>query len=174
MKTNLQVLNEISNKLGGGSDAVVVTEALNNIANALGDNEPDRIKTISESLEDILEYVGGGGGGIDYVIAEQTVEITGGDLPTVEVDDSGLENNDYILLKLVGSLGGASTFAYADGSYVPSGEGMEIFASIKLFGNEFAVIITSTAEPGIYTFDVQNGGETFPATYTVTACKMPF
>jgi len=63
MKTNVQILNEISAKLGGKADASVKVEALNNIANALGDNEPDRMVTISEALSDILEYVGGGGGG---------------------------------------------------------------------------------------------------------------
>ena len=65
MKTNLEVLNEISEKLGGQGNATSVTESLNNIANALGDTNPDVIKSVSDSLEDILEYAGGGGGSVD-------------------------------------------------------------------------------------------------------------
>ena len=61
IETNVTVLNEISAKLGGKADATLVVEALNNIANAMGDNEPDKLKTVSEALADILEYAGGGG-----------------------------------------------------------------------------------------------------------------
>lgn len=61
METNLEVLNKISQKLGGSADATSVTESLNNIANALGDTNPDVIKSVSDSLNDILEYAGGGG-----------------------------------------------------------------------------------------------------------------
>ena len=63
METNLQVLNKISQKLGGSSNATSVTESLNNIANALGDTNPDVIKSVSDSLNDILEYAGNGEGG---------------------------------------------------------------------------------------------------------------
>lgn len=63
METNLEVLNKISAKLGGSADATSVTESLNNIANALGDTNPDVIKSVSDSLNDILEYAGQGGGG---------------------------------------------------------------------------------------------------------------
>lgn len=63
MKTNLEVLNEISEKLGGQGNATSVTESLNNIANALGDTNPDEIISVSDSLEDILQYAGQGGGG---------------------------------------------------------------------------------------------------------------
>ena len=173
MKTKLQILNEISAKLGGETDAPVVVEALNNIANALGDDNPDNITTVSEALTDILEYAGGGGD-IDYVIKEQTVEITGGDLPTIEVDDSNLENQDFILMKVIGSLGGMSAQNYAIARYQPGLSDMQIYASTSFFDNDFEVIATETNQQGIYTLDVQSGGESFPATYTITACKVPF
>ena len=73
IETNVTVLNEISAKLGGKADATLVVEALNNIANAMGDNEPDKLKTVSEALEDILEYAGGGGGSSITPLVEITV-----------------------------------------------------------------------------------------------------
>lgn len=63
IKTKIQLLNDIAAKLGGDSNASVGVEALNNIANALGDTAPDEMVTESEALENILEYVDGGGGG---------------------------------------------------------------------------------------------------------------
>lgn len=63
MKTNLEILNEISVKLEGQGNATSITEALNNIANALGDDNPDKIISVSNSLEDILSVAGEGGGG---------------------------------------------------------------------------------------------------------------
>jgi len=173
MKTNLQVLNEISAKLGGREDALVITEALNNIANALGDTEPDRISTVSESLTDILEYVGGGGG-IDYVINEQTVEITDGDLPTIEVDDSNLEDEDFIFMKIVGNLGGEIADCYAIANYMQGVDDMEIYAYFEFYGTGFELIASKTDQQGIYTLNVLKDEETFPAIYTITACKAPF
>ena len=61
IKTKIQLLNDIAAKLGGNSNASVGVEALNNIANALGDTAPDQMVTESEALENILEYVDGGG-----------------------------------------------------------------------------------------------------------------
>lgn len=81
METNLEVLNKISQKLGGSADATSVTESLNNIANALGDTNTDVIKSVSDSLNDILEYAGGGGGG---TILNKVCHIT-------IVDPDGLE-----------------------------------------------------------------------------------
>lgn len=68
IKTNIELLNEISAKLGGKSDASVLVEGLNNIANALGDTDPDQMVTVPQALETVLEYVGGGGGGISNPI----------------------------------------------------------------------------------------------------------
>ena len=63
IKTKVQILNEIAAKLGGDTNASLVIEALNNIANALGDTDPDELVTESQALNTILGYVEGGGGG---------------------------------------------------------------------------------------------------------------
>lgn len=63
IKTNIELLNEISAKLGGKSDASVLVEGLNNIANALGDTDPDQMVTVSQALETVLDHMDGGGGG---------------------------------------------------------------------------------------------------------------
>lgn len=82
IKTNIELLNEISAKLGGKSDASVLVEGLNNIANALGDTDPDQMVTVPQALETVLEYVGGGGGGIEFanvecslVLGESAIEL---------------------------------------------------------------------------------------------------
>ena len=78
METNVNILNEISVKLGGESGASSVVEALNNIANALGDTDPDVIRTVNDSLNDILEYAGqGGGGGLNAKSIAITVKSVG-------------------------------------------------------------------------------------------------
>ena len=75
IKTNIELLNEISAKLGGKSDASVLVEGLNNIANALGDTDPDQVVTVSQALETVLDHMdGGGGGGIE--LASVTCHIT--------------------------------------------------------------------------------------------------
>lgn len=81
MKTNLQVLNEISAKLEGEDNATSITEALNNIANALGDNNPDEIVSVSNSLEDILSVAGQGGLVPNPVFTVNITNSTGSEVP---------------------------------------------------------------------------------------------
>ena len=98
METNLEVLNKISQKLGGSADATSVTESLNNIANALGDTNPDVIKSVSDSLNDILEYAGGGGGSIEYVMEETELNLSS-DPIQVSINESNIEANTFYILK---------------------------------------------------------------------------
>lgn len=90
METNLEVLNKISAKLGGSADATSVTESLNNIANALGDTNPDVIKSVSDSLNDILEYAGGGGGG-----SIPTIELTISNQKEDQMDSFSFNGSTY-------------------------------------------------------------------------------
>lgn len=136
METNLQVLNKISQKLGGSADATSVTESLNNIANALGDTNPDVIKSVSDSLNDILEYAGNGGGGsapkvLTVTFVNETlsnIDLISGHIfstsYTILTDDFNiLENSDLIInanstksieMMIPGNLSGALFQAYLD------------------------------------------------------------
>lgn len=85
IKTNIELLNEISVKLGGKSDASVLVEGLNNIANALGDTDPDQMVTVSQALETILDHMDGGGGS-SYADYLNTVFTTSSGIPNVDLD----------------------------------------------------------------------------------------
>ena len=101
METNVNILNEISVKLGGESGASSVVEALNNIANALGDTDPDVIRTVNDSLNDILEYAGGGGGS-SYSNPILTIKYVNGTGSSINI--SGYQTAGYIFNNTV--LGG--------------------------------------------------------------------
>ena len=115
METNLDVLNKISQKLGGSADATSVTESLNNIANALGDTNPDVIKSVSDSLNDILEYAGGGGGSsyTNPIISIKYVNNTG-----TSIEVAGFSTSGYIYNNtLYGGGGSEPVISIANGQY---------------------------------------------------------
>ena len=132
IKTNIELLNEISAKLGGKSDASVLVEGLNNIANALGDTDPDQMVTVPQALETVLDHMDGGGGDVvfkkvkitnsrtsgtasqsrvrvqqpivdDNVVKEQTITILSGQSADVNVIPATTYNFMYLITNTSGN-----------------------------------------------------------------------
>ena len=160
IKTNIQLLNEISAKVGGKSDASVLVEALNNIANALGDTKADEMVTVPQALQTVLEYIDGGGGGFE------TVKVT-----VVNNDDSGKSlyfyGYDYL-----DSLPNVPILAYQDvdgqyyaGAYYEIGSGETAEYEFSKMGELFYITPNQNAE---VTGDAEISWDDVIETYIVT------
>lgn len=165
MKTNLEVLNEISQKLGGVSNATSVTESLNNIANALGDTNPDQIISVSDSLEDILGVAGGGGGG-SFVNPIVTVEVTcslakGGEISLAyELDDNELLYSTTFLDNNQTETFECLAVCYESGYYVGVGSDWSIGTSnrVNCTYSNGKIYVTDHTKPASISVEISDGG----------------
>lgn len=179
MKTNLEVLNEISAKLEGQDNATSITEALNNIANALGDNNPDKIISVSNSLEDILSVAGQGGGGSSLTPvlsvkivnnAENTCYVAGGKIvdgslityyPLGSVEPSETKVFNSIVEGYYDSLSEETWFSYSTMNYI-SGELISVYSAsdmVNCTGNSGEVVITDPTLSASVTFTIGDQGQ---------------
>lgn len=115
-------------------------------------------KTATASLEDpASQYtLAGGGGGLDYVIPEQTVTFQNGEATLQNINTSSLEDGDHIIAKIVEE--GSPT--YVGGSYATDYEEID-----------FAPSVYGHIENNVSWY---MDGAVEGAPYTISAIKAPF
>lgn len=126
------------------------------------------VEPLSREEYFVQKRLAGGGGGLDYVIPEQTVTLESGSAQLNDVDVSEMEVLDYAFFKVAIAMGGNTLTAYAAG-YLDTEEGLSFN-----FNHADIPVIVKQGNSQDDKWYLESGDLPDGTSVTISAIKAPF